>query len=61
MYLLKIKKGGNMMESRQEGKSGHFFNDRGILEVWYKGVCYGNCVPAEAVEEAAKKVEKEEK
>ena len=52
------------MESRQEGKTGHYFNDKGVLEVWYKGICYGNTVPQEAVDEAAlksKQIEKEKK
>lgn len=49
------------MDLHQEGKTGHFFNDKGILEVWYRGVCYGNTIPEEAVDGAAFKKHKKEK
>lgn len=50
------------MDSHQEGKTGHFFNDKGMIEVWYKGVCYGNTIPEEAINDAAfTKFRKEEK
>ena len=49
------------MDIRQEGKTGIFFNDKGMLEIWYKGVCYGNTIPEEAVNEAAFKNLRKEK
>ena len=49
------------MDVQKSGKTGHFFNDRGILEVWYKGKCYGNTIPEEAVDEAAFKNIRKEK
>lgn len=49
------------MDSHQEGKTGHFFNDKGMIEVWYKGVCYGNTIPQEAVDAAEFKKDKKEK
>lgn len=47
------------MDTQQSGKTGHYFNDRGILEVWYRGVNYGNTIPQEAVDETALKVKQE--